>query len=252
MLSCERLRASPVGGGVVPSPTGVAPDPDSGATDPDGASEWLSGEVLDLGSADPHRTGAPDGVATRRPCAPAMSAHVPASDAELLSRRFASANVAPCTVPLPPPDAMPVHPPRVTSVEQVVPRRSLALVRAWMRRLRRSMRMARAGNLSGAWRMRPQDLWLGHAEHSCPETAPWDWDLRPLDWGAPAVPLQVSGVDGVRPACGLDLAAVLAAADGFTDKKKSAPTPRIRQTSPHSLVPSVGDTSGWRSSYRKG
>ena len=65
--------------------------------------------------------------------------------------------------------------------------------------------------------MRPADMWLDHAEHSCPDTAPWDWDLRPLLLGLPAVPMAVSGVDGVRPATSLDLAAVLAAAEGFVD-----------------------------------
>jgi len=50
-----------------------------------------------------------------------------------------------------------------------------------------------------ARRLRPDDLWLDHAQHSCAETAAWDWDLRPLDRGEPAVPLPVSGRDGVRP-----------------------------------------------------
>lgn len=86
-----------------------------------------------------------------------------------------------------------------------------------MRRLRRCLRMAGSGNISGAVRMRPPDLWLGHEEHSCPDTAAWDWDLRPLALGLPAEPLTVSGLDGVAPATGLDLAAVLAAAVGFAD-----------------------------------
>jgi len=50
-----------------------------------------------------------------------------------------------------------------------------------------------------------------------PLTAAWVWDLRPLERGLPAVPMARSGVDGVRPATTLDLAAVLAAADGFAD-----------------------------------
>ena len=171
----------------------------------------------EMGSPDPHRTGEVDSVPARKPCAPAIAAHVPASDDELLRRAFPEANVPPVTCPLPPPLLPPACPPVVTSVEQVVPRQSLARVRRWMRQLRRCMRMARAGNLSGAWRMRPADMWLDHAEHSCPGTAPWDWDLRPLLLGLPAVPMAVSGVDGVRPATSLDLAAVLAAAEGFVD-----------------------------------
>ena len=69
-----------------------------------------------------------------------------------------------------------------------------------------------------AARLRPEDLWLPHDEHSCPETAAWDWDMRPLARGERAVPIQVSGREGVRPATGIAIAEVLAECPGFTDQ----------------------------------
>ena len=61
------------------------------------------GSRLAFGEADPHLTGVRDAVPSRLPKAPAISAHVPASASELLSRPFAEVNVAPVTPPLPPP-----------------------------------------------------------------------------------------------------------------------------------------------------
>ena len=81
----------------------------------------------------------------------------------------------------------------------MVPKRTLALVRTWLRRLRRSLRAAAAGKHTLARRLRPSDLWLPHAEHSVAATRPWRWDLSPLLRGEPAVPLPVSGRDGVVP-----------------------------------------------------
>lgn len=52
--------------------------------------------------------------------------------------------------------------------------------------------------------MRPSDLWLPHERFSVPATATWNWDLRPLEGGLPAVvfrrpqpslPCQNSGVE---------------------------------------------------------
>jgi hypothetical protein len=75
-----------------------------------------------------------------------------------------------------------------------------------------------------ARRLRPPDLWLPHEEHSVPATAAWNWDLRPLEHGLPARPLQVSGRDGLQPATGITLWAVEQlqrdglAAHGFDDE----------------------------------
>jgi hypothetical protein len=63
-----------------------------------------------------------------------------------------------------------------------------------------------------------------HEEHSVPATAAWNWDLRPLEHGLPAVTLQVSGRDGVEPATGIALGEVEQlrheglAMHGFTDE----------------------------------
>ena len=87
----------------------------------------------------------------------------------------------------------------MTAVEQVVPKRSLAIVRTWLRRLRRCLRAAAAGCHAKAKRLRPEDLWLPHASHSMPTTREWLWDLSPLATGGRAIPHQVSGRDGVKP-----------------------------------------------------
>ena len=59
---------------------------------------------------------------------------------------------------------------------------------------------------------------LPHAEHSVPETAAWDWDLRPLARGEPAVPLAVSGRDGVLPATSVVRSEVELGAEGLDDQ----------------------------------
>jgi len=84
----------------------------------------------------------------------------------------------------------------VTAVGDVVSERAQWQIRTWKRRLRRSLRFAELGNYSMAARMRPPDLWLDHESCSMPDTAPWNWDLRPLADGLPALPWLPSGSEG--------------------------------------------------------
>ena len=65
----------------------------------------------------------------------------------------------------------------VDRVSQVVTPKGLALVRTWLRRLRRSLRAAQRGELKMAKRLRPQDLWLGE-EYMVLEARDWNLDLR--------------------------------------------------------------------------
>ena len=173
-----------------------------------------------MGSPDPHLLNAdgdqhPPG---RRGATFDPIAHRAAGEGELLARPFAPLNTAPRTEPAePPPNPRPA--PTVTRVEQVLPRRTLVVVRHWLRRLRRCLRFAQLGNHSMARRMRPDDLWLPHDEHSLPETAEWDWDFRPLEHGLPAVPLMPSGRDGRAPPSELKAQAVIEAATDFADQE---------------------------------
>ena len=147
-----------------------------------------------------------------------MQAHVAASAAELAARPFPAANVPPETAARAPPAAQPQSPPRVTSREQVAPAATWRLVEQWCRRMRRCFRAAQRGDASLARRLRPADLWLEHSEHSCAATAAWDWDMRPLEHGRPAVPLPTSGRDGVLPATSIAMGEVERAAAGFPDQ----------------------------------
>ena len=108
----------------------------------------------------------------------------------------------------------------VTHVAQVIPKHTLRLVQRWWRQLRRAFKASARGAHSLARRLVPEDLWLPHAEHSVAETAAWNWDLRPLLSGKPAVPLPTSGVDGVQPLTGVNVRAVAdaLAAGGFADE----------------------------------
>jgi hypothetical protein len=164
-----------------------------------GEARWLA-----MGTADPHGVGDVDRVLPGRAPALRLGTLSGATDAELMLRPLPAVNVAPDTAPRSPPAAL-AGAPCVTRIDQVVPRHSQAVVRQWTRQLRRCFRAAKAGNLSLAKRLRPADVWLEHAEHSVPETAVWNWDLRPLAEGLPAHPLPVSGRDGVLPATGLAL-----------------------------------------------
>ena len=179
---------------------------------------------LALGSADPHLLeGEPDKAPrTKRGAAFDPIAHLEATPEALRSRPLPATNVPPKTEALEEPEAPPSDPPVITSVEQVVPAKTLRRVRQWLRQLRRCLRFADRGDLSMARRLRPDDLWLLHESHSVAETAAWDWDLRPLERGEPAVPMQPSGRDGVLPPGPMGDEAVResirAAAVGFADK----------------------------------
>ena len=98
---------------------------------------------------------------------------------ELMLRPMPEANVAPDTAPLAPPVPL-GGAPLVTQVEQVVPVHTQRIVAKWRRQLRRCLRAAARGDVALARSLRPADMWLEHAEHSVPATAPWDWDMRPL------------------------------------------------------------------------
>ena len=169
------------------------------------------------GSADPHGVGDVDRVPVplRSPSL-SMLTHIAASQEELARRPYAAANVPPVTPPRPPPSSPPSPAPLVTAVEQVVPAPQLRLVRGWMRSLRRCLRAASRGDLSAARRFRPDDMWIEHV--ACEGMGGWDWDLRPLERGEPAVPHPVSGVDGLLPSTSLMLEEVRAAAVGFDDQ----------------------------------
>jgi len=147
-----------------------------------------------------------------------MAAHVEADDDELIRRPFPEVNVAPATEPRPEPEPSAAAPPHVTSVEQVVPAPTLRLIRGWTRQLRRCLQIAARGDAKRAARMRPDDLWLPMEGHTVAGMGGWDWDFRPLREGRPAVPLRISGRDGVAPATGLALDRLEALADGFCDR----------------------------------
>ena len=174
---------------------------------------------LVLGSADPHGVGQDDvkPLAKRRPALDPI-AHLAAEERDLRRRPLPACNTAPATEPLTPPQPPLSVPPVVTSVEQVIPAATLRRVRHWFKQLRRCLRFAELGNHSQARRLRPPDLWLPHAGHSIAATADFNWDLRPLNAGLPAVPHTTSGVEGVTPASDLSADTIRAAAVGFADQ----------------------------------
>jgi hypothetical protein len=183
----------------------------------------LDARWLANGSADPHGVGDVDRVRPARAPALRLGTRSGATADELRVREFPRANVPPVTPPHAPPPA-PEQAPVVTSREQVVPLHSLTRVGRWRRQLSRCFRAAARGNASLARRLRPPDLWLPHEENSVAATAAWNWDLRPLEHGLPAVPLPVSGRDGLEPATGIALREVEAlrqaglAEHGFDDE----------------------------------
>ena len=174
-----------------------------------------------MGSADPHGLAFEERSAPmrKRPTFSSM-AHARASDDELLARPFADFNVPPdLPLPRPLPEQPEGEPPVVTRVEQVLPYETRVLINKWIRRLRRCMKLARAGNMSLARRMRPPDLWLPASKHMTDETRQWNWDFTPLARGEPARPWAVSGRDGVMPSTDLDLVALANAMSGFADQQ---------------------------------
>ena len=173
-----------------------------------------------MGSNDPHGVGVGADGALHPKRAPTIDplAHLAAQRAELRRRPLPANNVAPKTDPIPPPEPAAADYPTVNCVEQVVPAATLRRVRRWFKQLRRCLKFAQLGNHSQARRLRPPDLWLPHAEHSLAATAGFNWDLRPLRGGMPAVPLPTSSADGVKPASSLSAEGIKAAAVGFDDK----------------------------------
>jgi hypothetical protein len=182
------------------------------------AAAALGGGGLWFGSCDPHGVGDVDRAPAARVRMLSLAAHVAASAQELDGRAFPVLNGAAVTPRCAPPAPQPAAPPRVTCRLAIAPAATWRLVHRWERRLRRYFRAAARGDASLARRLRPDDLWLPHAEHSCPATAPWDWDLRPLALGSDAVPLPVSGRDGVLPATSLVLPAVAALGVRYADQ----------------------------------
>ena len=127
-----------------------------------GAKRVVARELM-MGSSDPHGLRLEDDRApacAKRP-AFAIAAHLPAEAKELATRQLPMLNRAEATEPIPPPPAPLASPPHVTRVNQVVTPKGLALVRTWMRRLRRSLRAAQRGEPGLAKRLRPRDVWLG-------------------------------------------------------------------------------------------
>lgn len=172
-----------------------------------------------LGSPDPHGLQLTERSApVRKKPMYGSLAHAEAEEEELMGRPFAHLNVPPPTPPHDPPEPTAGLPPSVDSIEQILPRHTRAIVNAWRRRLRRCLRYAAAGDVQMARRLRPKDLWLPAEYHMEPEARAYDWDLRPLARGEAAIPWEISGRDGVRPASALDAKAVLSGADGFADE----------------------------------
>ena len=173
---------------------------------------------LEFGSSDPHCVGDVDRVPPR-----VRSGHPPfsaarleaASQEELGARRLPVFNSCEPTGPPRPWEAAPPDPPVVRSVHDVVPAHTLALIASWVRRWKRSAAAAKRGNFMMAKALRPPDLVLDHAEHSVPATAPWDWDLRPLERGEPAKPL---GLRRERPVHPINLEAVREASAWSVDE----------------------------------
>lgn len=175
------------------------------------------------GSSDPHGIGDTDDRARaaeprRRPTF-AMDAHVPADAAELLARPYPCMNMPQTTGPATRPraDASTRRPPVVTSVQQVVLPSALDRVRQWRRQLRRCLRAAWAGNVKLAVRLRPRDLWIPIDQCMPSETQAWDWDLRPLAQGMPAV-AWTPGASEHEPDCDVCVSGLQAASEGFADQ----------------------------------
>ena len=168
---------------------------------------------LELGSNDPHMLRLHDDRAPHVRDKPTRSVgmHMAAPSEHLRSRALPLLNDPPQTEPLEPPSP-PLPPPVVTAIEQVVPRSTLCKVRTWMRRLRRCLRAAARGDAKLAKRLRPPDLWLSAEEHMLPEVRAWNWDLRPLLIGLPAVPIGF-GSEGLLPPS-TDLKSLEISADG--------------------------------------
>jgi hypothetical protein len=149
------------------------------------ASQPAAAVPPELGSADPHGLQLDDDRAASCSRQPAFNvrAHSAAGRDELCGRTLPRLNQAKATAPKPPPAAPAQPSPRFSRVEQVVPRRTLGVVRLWMKRLRRCLRAAERGAVKLARRLRPADLWLAADEHTMPAARGLVVDLRPLASG---------------------------------------------------------------------
>ena len=145
---------------------------------------------LQVGSADPHMLRLNDDKVARSRRAPTFSvlAHEPATTAELMARPLAVLNEPPVTVPREPPVEQPSGAPVVRSMRDVFRPIWAKRISTWLRRVRRCVRLSQQGRWQLARRLRPPDLWVSAEASMLPEAAPWDWDLRPLVRGEPAVP----------------------------------------------------------------
>ena len=180
-----------------------------------------------MGSNDPHRLGLNERgwrPPMRTPTYDVLLGHDEAEAGELIGRRFAPMNVAPRTAPLPPPEPQPSSPPSITRLDEAIKPSVIRRVKLWLRAWERCRHFAERGNLRQAKKVRPPDLWISADDSMQPAALPWNWDLRPLMRGEPAVPWATSGVDGIEPPTSLDLVAFREAQQeaggesGFTDE----------------------------------
>ena len=135
---------------------------------------------------------------------------------ELRGRLLPTFNVAPPTIWRRPPVLAEGSPPVVRRLSDVVTTAALREVWWWTGKMGACLRAAARGNVRLAKQLRPPDLCL-HEGHMVEGTERWVWDLRPLQEGRPAEPLQPSG-EGRPPATDLNIEAVRAAGLGFADQ----------------------------------
>ena len=174
---------------------------------------------LCVGSADPHCLWDPGEVAEPKERAPAtfgMGMMEKAPRRELAARQFTHFNEAPRTDWREAPVLSEDAPPSVTKLTDVVPQGVLREVLRWTHRVDACLKAAARGNVRLAKQLRPDDRCFDEG-HMVEGTEAWVWDLRPLQYGQPAVPLWPSG-EGRPPDTDLDLKAVREAGIGFADQ----------------------------------
>ena len=180
---------------------------------------WGEPNGLVVGSADPHCMWAPGQTAEPKMRSRAtfgVGALEAARVGELRGRLLPTFNVAPPTSWRKPPVLAEGSPPVVRRLSDVVTTAALREVWWWTRKMGACLRAAARGNVRLAKQLRPPDLCL-HEGHMVEGTERWVWDLRPLQEGRPAEPLQPSG-EGRPPATDLNVEAVRAAGLGFADQ----------------------------------
>jgi hypothetical protein len=150
--------------------------------------------ALCLGSADPHGLRLEDDrvVPSRRASAFNVAGHLTEAGADLESEALPEFNVAPEIAPGARPEAPALRePPAVRSLSDLLPGCWVRKVRRWRRQVGRCIRLAEAGDWRAARRVRPSDLWVP-ASAMLPQTAGFDWDLRPWAVGNRAIPMAQS------------------------------------------------------------